>query len=114
MRAVGEGTVCRRSDGRWVAAIHLEEDGTVRRKYLYASTQQAVLKKLSEARDKVAKGLPLPDARVSLGGYLDYWLEARVRPRVRPRSFNSYEGPIRLYIKPRLGKKRLVKLTAED
>src|SRR5215472_3637788 len=59
---------------------------------------------------KASKGLPLPDGRETLGGYLDYWLEARVRPR----SFNSYEGPIRLYIKPRLGKRRLVKLSVED
>jgi integrase len=52
-------------------------------------------------------------ASASLGDYLDYWLEQR-KPYLAPKSYRSYRDDINLYIKPRIGKKVLKKLTALD
>jgi hypothetical protein len=37
-----------------------------------------------------------------------------VRPERKPRTYQGYEGVVRLYLVPELGSKRLAKLTAQD
>lgn len=38
-----------------------------------------------------------------LKDYLNQWLETAVKPRVRDKTFRSYQDLIRLYILPHLG-----------
>ena len=46
--------------------------------------------------------------------YLTYWLRQVVREDRRPKTYQGYEGVVRLHLIPGLGKKRLSKLTAQD
>jgi len=105
-RAANEGTVCKRGDGRWCAALSV--DG--RRKFFYAKTQQAALAKLREAQRALADGLPLSDQRRTVGGVLTDWLEA-VAPNVRPRTLVRYREIASLHLIPALGNVRLARLT---
>ena len=67
-RGSTQGTIHRRKDGRWVAAISLGyAGGRRRRKYLYAKTRQAVASKLATAIKTRQDGLPLPSERETLG-----------------------------------------------
>jgi integrase len=107
-RANGEGTITHRSDGRWQAAVY-KPDGT--RKFLYASTRDEVHDKLVIAQRALMDGLPLPDERITVGDYLDQWLETlKTLGSVRPTTWQSYDSLARIHLKPGIGKARLAKL----
>ncbi|MDE3074713.1 MAG: hypothetical protein KGJ86_04725 [Chloroflexota bacterium] len=72
-RANGEGTITHRKDGRWQAALY-KPDGD--RKFYYGATRDEVHELLIKAQNALIDGLPLPDEKVTLGEYLDYWLDS--------------------------------------
>ena len=107
-RANGEGTITRRKDGRWQAALY-KPDGD--RKFYYGATRDEVHEQLVKAQNALMDGLPLPDEKVTLGEYLDYWLDSlRKLGSIRRNTWDSYEGYVRVHIKPMLGKTPLAKL----
>lgn len=62
--------------------------------------------------DKREQGIRPPDTRLTVGAFLEDWLEAQ-QQRVRPRTFQSYESTVRLYIAPSIGAIPLGKLQPE-
>ena len=50
-RSNGEGSITKRKDGRWQAAVSVgtDENGKLKRKYFYARTKEEVTTKLVEA-----------------------------------------------------------------
>jgi len=105
-RGRGEGTVYKRADGRWAAAVTLPNG---RRKYFYAATRQEVARKLTAALKARQDGLPLASGRETVGAFLRTWLEA-IRPSVRPRTWQRYEEYVRIHVAPALGKLPLARL----
>lgn len=111
-RANGEGTIYPRKDGRWEGAVYLlTVAGTRKRLRVYGTTRAEVHARLTEIKAKGHAGIPVPSLHVRLADYLDYWLEAIVKPNLRPTTFVRYSVNVRLYIKPSLGKYQLVQLT---
>jgi integrase len=103
-RANGEGTIYRRKDGRYEAAVYvLTTSGARKRIRRYASTREEAHKLLTAAKMQEQQGIPAPDRSWRLGGYFDYWLENVVRPTKRPKTYVQYEMIVRLYLKPGLG-----------
>jgi integrase len=114
-RANGEGTITRRKDGLWQAAISVPHpDGTVRRRYLYNRDRDRLREQLNELAYKVGKGVPVPDGSITVGEYLDQWLTEVAAKQVRASTYTGYETNVRLHIKPLIGSKKLAKLTARD
>lgn len=111
-RGTGEGSIYKRSDGRWVAVVHVGYDsqGRRRRKSIYGTTRSAVAARLAAALRTRQQGLELPPERQTVGPFLMEWLED-VRPSVRPMTYRSYEGIVRVHLVPSLGRHRLVDLT---
>ncbi len=50
----------------------------------------------------------------SVGEYMSYWLRDVVKPNLRPKTYETYEAAVRLYIVPGLGRKRVDRLTVRD
>src|SRR5262245_30318004 len=98
-RGRGEGSICQRSDGLWVARLSLGYDGQGKRlrRVFYAATKAEVQQKLSEAYS----GAAAPQGG-TLGTYLYRWLNI-VKPTVQPNTFRPYERHVKLHIVPRLG-----------
>jgi integrase len=69
-RSSGEGTIVKRTDGRWAGAVSLP-DG--RRKWLYGKTQQEVVRKLAAVRHDRDSGLPISTGRRTVEDYLESW-----------------------------------------
>ncbi|MFD7321391.1 tyrosine-type recombinase/integrase [Streptomyces sp. NPDC059875] len=114
-RANGEGTITKRSDGRYQAAAYVyRPDGTRTRKFVYGRSRDEVSGKLIEMQDKTRQGIPAATSAMAFGDYLTYWLAAIAPTRLKPATLNSYEGLSRLYIRPALGKKRLNRLSPTD
>ena len=111
-RGNSEGSIYRRSDGRWAASVDLgQADGRRRRKAFYGKTRQDVGRKLQAAQRALADGLPLVDQRQTLGGFLEIWLRDSVARKVRPRTLQRYQEIVKLHLTPRLGRIPLAKLT---
>lgn len=109
-RGNGEGSIYQDRRGFWRATV--STDGG-KRKYLSGKTRPEVAKKLSAALESHNTGLALPGARLTIGKYLDDWLEQAARPKLKPSTYRSDEQLIRLHIAPQLGKHPLVKLTPQ-
>lgn len=109
-RGNGEGSIRRRSDGRWEALVSLP-DG--RRKSLYGKTRQEVARKLAEMLRDISKGLPVPLERLTVAAFLTDWL-AMKQLDLRPSTYVNYETQLRRHVIPTIGHLTLTKLTASD
>ena len=101
-RAAGEGTIYRRSDGRWMAQLRV--DG--RRVTYYGATQREVKEKLLKARRDRADGVFVTSASRTVSQYLERWLQDAVKPSVRPRTYESSALNVRRVL-PSLGALKL-------
>ncbi|PJE99674.1 site-specific integrase [Streptomyces carminius] len=114
-RANGEGTITKRTDGRYQAAAYVyRPDGTRVRKFVYGKTRAEVAQKLTEMQEKTRQGIPAATSAMPFGDYLAYWLATVAAARLKPSTFMSYEVMARLYIAPSLGRKKLNRLSPAD
>jgi len=111
-RGHGEGSIRRRSDGRWEVRVRVEVDGQRRRLSLYGETRSEVVQKLRATVDAQQRGQLRMDRPESLGVFLDRWLES-VRPRLAPKTFIAYEMYVKRHIVPDLGRIRIDRLGPE-
>lgn len=112
--ANGEGSVWRRRDGRWSGATYVPTTtGRVERRYVYGGTKREAQSKLHELLDRVEQNVPVGPAGLTVETYLVEWL-AHMISHVRPSTYTSYETNVRLHINPRIGKRKLTKLSARD
>lgn len=104
-RGNGEGTIVKRKDGRWMANITVgfDENGEQKRRSFYGKTREEAATKMTKALGELMSGTYIDPNRVSVGQWLDTWLEQYVKPSLRPKTFQSYEGACRLHLKPRIG-----------
>jgi integrase len=109
-RRNGEGSVTERSDGRWEVRV---TDASGNRKSFYAKTYEDAARVLHEAQTSLRQGLPLPTGSTSCAEYFDQWLVS-IKPSLRIRTWERYEGLVRNYLVPLVGRKKLHRLSASD
>lgn len=113
-RGKGEGTISRRKDGRYWARVDVGYvNGKRKRKPYYGRSRAEVAEKLAEAQHKRNRGLPISFERQTVAEYLSTWLDSIRPPMTRPRTFERFEGIVRLHLIPTLGKHRLERLAAQ-
>lgn len=113
-RAVGEGSVFQRKDGRWVAAAFVPTlQGGRRRVAQYGKTKAEAKAALREMIDRAAKDIPAPPPGLNVQDYLAEWL-THIERHVRPTTLKAYRANCRLHIVPRIGRTKLAKLTVRD
>src|SRR5829696_3344409 len=106
-----EGSITKRSDGRYMARYTVQTAEGPRRKTLYGKTRAEVAEKLTRAMADRDNGLDFDAKNVRVGEYLDKWLTDAVRDTVRPSTHERHEALIRRHIKPMLGRLKLKALT---
>ena len=110
-----EGTIHKRNDGRWAAAVSLGyQGGRRRRKYLYGKTRAEVALKLQQAQRTMDDGGILPGERQTVETLLKTWLRDSAAPKVRPKTLVRYEEIVRLHLIPALGSIKLARLNPAD
>jgi integrase len=113
-RANGEGSVYRRSDGRWTAAHYvLQPNGGRVRRAVYGKTRKEAADKVADLVAKTSAGIPLAVRSWTVAAYAAHWLDDVVRPRLKPATFTSYRETLRLHILPTLGQVRVQALRPE-
>jgi len=111
----GSGTIYRRKDGRYEAAVWVTTpNGQRRRKRVYGHTYEEAHAKYVALMRQVHQGFRLATRSQRVDEYLQYWLEQVAKPTVRATTYAKYETFIRLYLAPGLGRRRLEKLTTAD
>lgn len=87
-RSNGEGTVRKRSNGRWEARLQYVDPvtGDPRRQSFYGATAKEARAKLKAARQRVDAGHPATDARMSVADWCDRWMETTLAASSRRES----------------------------
>ena len=114
-RAKGEGSLYQARDKSWVYQYN-ENGARKTRRFKKKSDANLFIRSLA-AEDAPAtdREEQQPEDRgVSVGAWLDRWLEHYARPTVKLSTYCSYELYIRAHIKPALGREYLRELTVDD
>ena len=114
-RANGEGSIRKRSDGRWegrYTAGRNPETGKVIYKNVLGKTQAEVKAKLKAAIEESANLDMLKAEQYTTGQWMDVWIENCAKIKVRPSSHQTYRGYIDNHIKPNIGDVPLNKLSS--
>lgn len=111
-RGQNEGSIFFHENRRlWCAAISIEGGN---RRYLYGATRQEVAKRMSAEIRNRQQGIAIKSSTVTVGSFLQNWLDEAVRPNVRPWTYKGYEVIVRCHLTPDLGHIPLVKLGPQE
>ncbi len=110
-RGNGEGSICRRKDGRWMGRYTVYTEGGPKQRAVYGRTRAEVAEKLTKAMSDRDGGLVFDVGSLTVGEYLERWLANSVRDTVRQRTYEGYEHMVKRHISPALGRVKLKSLT---
>lgn len=116
-RVAGTGAVIQRKGGRWEGRLK-QDDGTFRS--YYGKDQEEAEKRLDEAVATRASGLPLPDAKITVGGWMREWLASLPvtgprRKGLKPSTIDYYTRYVDVHLlRSGLAAKPLARLEAAD
>ena len=115
-RASGEGSIRKRSDGRWegrYVAGHTEEGKPIRKSVL-GKTQAEVREKMKKAIEE-SKSIDIAKAEeYTVASWATMWYELYSKPNIRESTQERYWNHIRYHIIPEIGQIKLTKLTSRD
>ena len=108
----GEGGITRhKTSGLYMARYTLQTPTGSKRKTIYGKTRREVDEKLTKAKADRDGGLVFDADNLTLGNYLDRWVNDSVRGTARQRTWERYEQIVRVHLKPKLGRVKLKNLT---
>ena len=115
-RANGEGSIRKRSDGRWEGRYTAGYDQTGKRitKNVLAKTQAEVKEKLVKAIEESKKLDIVRSDEYTVAEWLRLWYELYAKPNIRPTTADSYHRGIESHVIPRIGEIKLKQLTSRD
>ncbi|MGB9866851.1 MAG: tyrosine-type recombinase/integrase [Bacillota bacterium] len=105
-RANGEGSIFRRPNGLWCGLITAGRDpatGKLKRMSFSGRTRAEVQVKIAKALADLQAGTAVLPTKLTVGQWLDCWLEEYKKPSLRPTTFDSYEAMVRCHLKPAIG-----------
>jgi integrase len=112
------GQIIRRGDRKWLVRIFLGTDPATRKRRYHNHTVHGTKKNAERYRTAALRGLDLgtfvEPTRLSLGAYLDRWLEEAAKPRVRARTYDDYKWLLDKYVRPALGELRIDRIRPLD
>lgn len=114
-RANGEGTVRKRTDGRWEGFITVghKENGKPIYKSVFAKTQKELMPKLRKLIEDY-KGVELTEeSGMTVREWLDKWMKDYVEPKLRPSTIHGYRRQCKV-ISEYIGDKPVKLLTTAD
>lgn len=114
-RGTGEGTVFCRKDGIWVGRLSLgfDQSGKRQQRTVYGKTQREVNEKLDDLKQQRKHGAKAVVGKDTVDAYLQRWLEGEVALNKSGKTHQEYEGAVRLYITPFIGKYKLTRLDGD-
>ncbi len=114
-RASGDGTLRKREDGRWEGrlVIGTKKNGLPLYKCFLHKSQKEVLARMDEYKEDLKGAVLCEDYRMTLGEWLDKWLNEHMAFSIRESTKERYRNYIG-YIKPQLGHKHVSAITTAE
>ena len=116
-RANGEGSIRKRSDGRWEGRYTAGSDPETGKrivKSVLGKTQAEVKEKLRKALEETRELDIIRSDDYTVGEWVQTWFELYSKPNVRPSTAAYYRRFIDCHVIPYIGHIKLNKLTARD
>ena len=115
-RPAGDGSIFKRVDGRWEGRIVVghKNDGTPIYRSAFGKTQKELLPKFNKLKEAYVGVELTEDSLMTLGQWIDKWLDEHKSGIIRPSTFASYKRYSDSYIKPRLGHRKLTQITSRE
>ena len=108
-RSNGEGTIYKRSDGRWCAAFY-DEEGT--RHFVYGKTQTEVKKKLKAKMENPKANSKKESESYTLEEWMSYFLMTYKKNELKESTYAQYLALVKKHIKDsKIGKTKLENLS---
>jgi integrase len=111
-----KGGIRKRGDSYTIAISLGKDSRTGKYKYHYETitgTRELAKKRRAELIHQLDNGTFIKPGKVTIAEYLGRWLADYAKPNLSPRSFERYEGIVRVYLLPSLGNITLTQLKAE-
>ena len=113
-RGNGEGSISKRKDGRWQAALSLRlPTGERKRIYHYSDTRKGCADWLTEMQHKVSVGKPVATADITLTEWVEEWF-GKYCINIRDSTRMNYTTYLTHISRHRIGQIPLSKLTTDD
>lgn len=105
-RANGEGSIRKRTDGRWLVTFPTglyKENGKREYVYRYADTQAEAAEILRQLQAEKGMGVSQSKAAIKAGEWMNTWIEKHKSPKLAPATLTSYRNNFRIHIRPYIG-----------
>ena len=99
--------ITKRKDGLFQGMYTVQTPDGPKRKYIYGRKYEDVEQKLAEARGDAQRGIVFDAKGVTVGAFLERWLEDVVRPNKTHRTYATHRQQVRSHITPALGRVKL-------
>ena len=105
------GQITDRGENRWLVRAFLGRDPKTGTRRYHNKTIYGTKREASQYLTKVLRdldtGLYVEQSQVTLGDFLDKWLDVVAKPRVSERTLADYRGNLSRYVRPTLEERRL-------
>jgi integrase len=112
------GQIVGRGRHRWLVRVFLGRDRESRRRRYLSRTVHGPVRQAQSYLNKVLRerdlGRRVEGVTVTLDEFLDRWLDTAAKPKLREKSYHSYESMLRRHIRPALGERMLSAVTPLD
>lgn len=115
-RENGQGSFCKRKDGRWSAKMQVgwNDNGKPKMKYMYGKSLPEVKRKLKEYREDFIKNGRISVQNGTVKSYMENWLVTVKKNQIKPSSYDKIEYAMEAHIYPAIGDIQLANLTSDD
>lgn len=114
--ASGESSIYMDKAGRWHGKVSmgLKDGGARDRRHVSGLRRADVVAKVRALETKRDAGIAQAAGRgMTVGGWLEHWLDNIAGRKVRARTLESYRDTVRLHLRPGIGTQQLAKLQPE-
>ncbi|MGE3811691.1 MAG: tyrosine-type recombinase/integrase [Candidatus Nanopelagicales bacterium] len=111
-RANGEGSISRRTDGRFM--VRVTDPATGKRRTAYAASESEARRVLRTMQNRAESGAPVLDVRGTVAAFAEVWLSDRAARRRSASTVREYRRRLETYVLPRLGRAKVSALTVVD
>lgn len=115
--AQGAGTIRQRSDGRWEARVTVGTDpgtGKPIRRSIYGDTQAEVRKQMTAILREIDRGTYQTPDKTTVSRWMTTWMETYCEGKVKPLTYQTYQGVIKNHINPHIGALQVQKVKGLD
>ena len=112
----GRGQIIKRTDNSWQIKVYVGRQAG-KRAWKYKTlqgTRADAQKALTKLQRELDTGAYVEPTNLTVGEFLERWLETAARPRVRDNTYIGYRDALRLHVVPLIGGQKLDRLTPLD